>query len=49
MLTLSNLILISCVLVGRRFHLLGGLIATMPLTSLAVLVWLATDNPETAR
>lgn len=42
---LSNLVIIACVLVGRRFPLLGGLIATMPLISLIVLVWLATDNP----
>lgn len=45
-LALSNLIIIACVLIGRRFPSLGGLIATMPLTSLIVLVWLATDNPE---
>ncbi|HEX9080559.1 MAG TPA: DUF3147 family protein [Desulfuromonadaceae bacterium] len=44
-LLLSNLIIVTCVLVGRRFPLLGGLIATMPLTSLIVLVWLATDTP----
>ena len=44
-LALTNLIIIACVLVGRRLPLLGGLIATMPLTSLIVLVWLAADNP----
>lgn len=44
-LALANLIIITCVLIGKRFPLLGGLIATMPLTSLIVLVWLATDNP----
>lgn len=48
-LVLSNLIIISCVLIGRRFPSLGGLIATMPLTSLIVLVWLATDNPGNSR
>ena len=41
---LSNLIIVTCVLIGRRFPLLGGLIATMPLTSLIVLVWLAADT-----
>jgi uncharacterized membrane protein (GlpM family) len=44
-LAISNAIIIACVLIGRRFPTLGGLIATMPLTSLIVLVWLATDNP----
>ena len=42
---LSNLIIISCVLIGRRFPSIGGLLATMPLTSLIVLIWLANDNP----
>lgn len=44
-LALSNLIIISCVLIGRRYPTLGGLIATMPLTSLIVMIWLASDNP----
>ena len=44
-LALSNVIIIACVLIGRRFPSFGGLIATMPLTSLIVLIWLATDNP----
>ena len=44
-LAISNLIIAACVLICRRFPTLGGLIATMPLTSLIVLVWLATDNP----
>ena len=44
-LILSNLIIISCVMIGKRFPTLGGLIATMPLTSLIVLIWLASDNP----
>lgn len=45
-LLLANLIIIACVLVGKRWPTLGGLIATMPLTSLIVLVWLYTDNPD---
>ncbi len=31
--------------VGRRFPSVAGLIATMPLTSLIVLMWLYTDKP----
>lgn len=48
-LAVSNLIIVACVLIGRRFPTLGGLLATMPLTSLIVLVWLATDNPGESR
>ena len=48
-LAVSNMIIVSCVLIGRRFPSLGGLIATMPLTSLVVLIWLASDNPGNAR
>lgn len=47
-LALSNAIIIACVLIGRRFPAFGGLIATMPLTSLIVLIWLANDNPGNA-
>ncbi len=41
----ANLIIIACVLLGRRVPSLGGLFATMPLISLIVLAWLATDRP----
>jgi uncharacterized membrane protein (GlpM family) len=44
-LILSNLVILSCVWLGRRFPSLAGLIATMPLTSLIVLLWLYQDNP----
>jgi uncharacterized membrane protein (GlpM family) len=44
-LLITNLVIIGCAQVGRRFPSLGGLIATMPLTTLAVLLWLHTDNP----
>jgi len=44
-LALSNLIIITCVLIGKRFPTLGGLLATMPLTSLIVLIWLASEKP----
>jgi uncharacterized membrane protein (GlpM family) len=45
-LLISNLIIIACVKLGKTFPTFGGLIATMPLTSLIVLVWLHTDNPD---
>ena len=48
-LAVSNLIIVACVLIGRRSPALGGLIATMPLTSLIVLIWLASDNPGDTR
>lgn len=44
-LLLTNLIIIACTQVGRKLPTLGGLIATMPLTSLLVLLWLYSDNP----
>src|SRR5512140_3107929 len=44
-LLISNLIILLCVWLGRRFPSLGGLIATMPITSLIVLLWLRHDNP----
>ena len=45
-LLLSNLIIVACVVIGRRWPTFGGLIATMPLTSLIVLVWLYSENPD---
>jgi uncharacterized membrane protein (GlpM family) len=44
-LLITNAIIIGCVLIGKRVPTLAGLIATMPLTSLLVLVWLYSDNP----
>jgi F0F1-type ATP synthase assembly protein I len=44
-LLISVAIIIVCTQIGRRVPSLAGLIATMPLTSLIVLVWLYTDNP----
>ncbi len=43
-LLLSNAVILTCVWLGRRFPSLAGLIATMPLTSLIVLLWLYHDN-----
>jgi len=42
----SNLVILCCVWLGRRHPSLAGLIATMPLTSLIVLLWLYFDNPR---
>jgi uncharacterized membrane protein (GlpM family) len=38
-------IIVFCVRIGRIFPTLAGLIATMPLMSVIVLVWLYSDNP----
>ncbi len=48
-LLLTNLIIIACTQIGRKFPTLGGLIATMPLTSLLVLLWLYSDNHGNSR
>lgn len=48
-LLLTNVIIIACTQIGRKFPTLGGLIATMPLTSLLVLLWLHSDNPGDTR
>ncbi|KAF0217890.1 MAG: hypothetical protein FD174_3153 [Geobacteraceae bacterium] len=48
-LIITNVIIIFCAQIGRRFPTMGGLIATMPLTSLLVLIWLHTDNPGNYR
>ena len=44
-LVITNIIIVFCAQIGKRFPTLGGLIATMPLTSLLVLLWLYSDNP----
>jgi uncharacterized membrane protein (GlpM family) len=44
-LLVSNLVIISCAVAGRKHPSLSGLIATMPLTSLIVLFWLYQDAP----
>ena len=44
-LLISNLIIVACTQIGRKLPALAGLIATMPLTSLIVLVWLYADDP----
>jgi uncharacterized membrane protein (GlpM family) len=44
-LLLANAIIVACVFLGKRHPTLSGLIATMPLTSLIVLLWLHSDYP----
>ncbi len=44
-LAISICIISLCVLIGKKFPSLAGLIATMPLTGAIVLIWLSTDNP----
>jgi len=41
----SVAVIVICTQIGRKWPTLGGLIATMPLTSLIVLLWLYSDNP----
>ena len=48
-LLLTNAIILVCTFIGKKQPSLGGLIATMPLTSLIVLVWLYADNPGNYR
>ncbi|GFE57314.1 DUF3147 family protein [Geobacter sp. AOG1] len=44
-LIVTNAVIIGCAQLGKRLPSTSGLIATMPLTSLLVLLWLAADNP----
>jgi uncharacterized membrane protein (GlpM family) len=44
-LILSNGVILLCVWLGKRYPTLAGLIATMPLTSLIVLLWLQSESP----
>jgi uncharacterized membrane protein (GlpM family) len=48
-LLLANAVIVGCVHLGRRFPTLSGLIATMPITTLIVLLWLADDMPGNPR
>ena len=40
-----NIIIIICARIGSKSPSLGGLVATMPITSLLVMLWLYMDNP----
>jgi hypothetical protein len=44
-LLISIVIIIVCTQIGRRVPSLSGLIATMPLVSVIILVWIYSDNP----
>lgn len=48
-LLITNLVIVGCVFLGRRLPSLAGLIATMPITTLAVLLWLHADRPDDPR
>ena len=41
----ANIIIVLCVWLGKKYSSLAGLIATMPITSLIVLLWLYSENP----
>lgn len=41
----SMAVITVCTQIGRLFPSLSGLIATMPVVSLIILVWLYSDNP----
>jgi uncharacterized membrane protein (GlpM family) len=43
-LAISIAVIIGCTQIGKRLPALAGLIATMPLTTLIVMVWLYTDT-----
>lgn len=45
-LLISVVIISSCAAIGRRLPSLAGLIATMPITTLIVLFWFYSENPE---
>ncbi|MBI5446898.1 MAG: DUF3147 family protein [Deltaproteobacteria bacterium] len=45
-LLVTNLVIVTAVQVGRKWPAAGGLIATMPLSTLLVLLWLHSEQPE---
>lgn len=45
-LILANAIIVASVLAGRKAPTLAGLLATMPLTTLVVLIWLHSETPS---
>ena len=44
-LLLANALIVASVQLGRRSPSLAGLTATMPLTTLVVMIWLHADQP----
>jgi uncharacterized membrane protein (GlpM family) len=45
-LIITNLVIIGCVQLGKKLPSMAGLIATMPITTLAVLLWIHSENPS---
>jgi hypothetical protein len=45
-LIVTNLVIIGCVQLGKKFPAIAGLVATMPITTLAVLLWLHAERPS---
>jgi uncharacterized membrane protein (GlpM family) len=43
---ISVCVIVFCAQLARKLPTLGGLIAVMPLTGLAVLIWLYVENPS---
>ena len=41
---ISVVIIVVCTQIGRSFPSLSGLIATMPIVSVIILVWIYSDN-----
>ena len=41
----ANVLIVVCAQIGKRHPSLGGLIATMPLTTLIVMLWLYAEDP----
>jgi uncharacterized membrane protein (GlpM family) len=43
-LLLANTVIVACAQLGKRFPSLAGLIATMPITTLIVMIWLHSET-----
>lgn len=43
-LIITNLVIIGCAQIGKKFPSMAGLIATMPITTLAVLLWINSES-----
>ncbi len=44
-LLITNLVIVGCAHLGRKIPSMAGLIATMPITTLAVLLWIHSEHP----
>lgn len=45
-LTVSLMIILAASSIGKKFPAAAALLVVMPLTSLIVMLWLRTDNPD---